>query len=243
MTVLDAYRPDVMQVCRRGHVITDLLVTFPERARSHCERCGAPTLHQCLTCGQELPGAVHVPGAEPLGLRRPPQYCAACGAAFPWTERAPAVRGPGSLPLLEALLRRVPLVVRQLRVRQGEKQPFRVEDERDLEDLLRALLPIHFDDIRHEWRTPQYASGTCTDFHLGISGIVATAKLARASVRERDLEGRLQEDIAYYQRGQNCRALVYFVYDPEVLLREPQHLETAWAGLGDDLRVRAVIAS
>ena len=47
----------------------------------------------------------------------------------------------GPLALLEELLRRLPRVIRQLRTRQGDRPPLRVEDERDLEDLLRALLP------------------------------------------------------------------------------------------------------
>ena len=100
--------PDVMQVCRNGHVITDLLHAFPERGRSHCDRCGADTLERCPTCGQELPGAVYVPGLVPVGSRRPPQFCATCGASFPWTERAPFSSPSGPLRQLETLLRRLP---------------------------------------------------------------------------------------------------------------------------------------
>src|ERR671939_1778842 len=101
MSAIAGWVQDVMQVCRNGHVITDLLHTFPERALSHCDRCGAVTLSRCLTCGREIPGAVYVPGAVPLGSRRPPQYCPTCGAAFPWAERRPAAHGPGPLPTLE----------------------------------------------------------------------------------------------------------------------------------------------
>ena len=42
---------DVMQVCRNGHVITDMLRAHPESGLSHCDRCGAPTLDRCLTYG------------------------------------------------------------------------------------------------------------------------------------------------------------------------------------------------
>src|SRR4051812_6102597 len=138
---------DVMQVCWNGHVITDLLRAYPERGRDHCDRCGAQTLHRCLTCGQELPGAIPVPGLTPVGECRPPRYCSECGAAFPWArETSPPFAAP--LVGLDVLLRRLPLVVRQLRCRQTERPPFRVEGERDLEDLLRALLALHSEDVR-----------------------------------------------------------------------------------------------
>src|SRR5438874_339984 len=144
---------DVMQVCRNGHVITDLLRSSPGSGLAHCDRCGAATLDRCPTCGRGLPGAFIVPGLQPVGARRPPLYCPACGAAFPWAREPRPAGAPTALARLEALLRRLPRVVRQLRSRQDGRPPFRVEDEKDLEDLARALLPLHFDDVRPECRT------------------------------------------------------------------------------------------
>src|SRR5437588_10824334 len=94
---------DVMQVCRNGHVVTELLRAYPDRGLSHCDRCGAATLDHCQTCGQELPGAVHVPGLVPVGCLEPPLYCSHCGAAFPWAISAPAPAAE-AWPLLECLL-------------------------------------------------------------------------------------------------------------------------------------------
>jgi hypothetical protein len=206
---------DVMQVCRNGHVITDLLRTCPERAQTHCDRCGAVTLDHCPTCGHELPGAFVVPGLQPVGARPAPCFCERCGAAFPWTrQRRLPPREP--VAILENLLRRLPDVVRQLRVRHDARPPFRVRDERDLEDLVRALLPLHFDDVRPECRTPSYAAGTRTDFLLAPENIALTIKWAQPRILE-----QVPEDAAYYRRERTCRTLVVFVYDPESLLREP----------------------
>ncbi len=233
---------DVMQVCRNGHVITDLLRTYPERALSHCDRCGAVTIEHCPTCGRDLPGAVVVPGQQPLGVRQPPGYCSTCGAAFPWTKlrRPPKAE---SLVVLEAMLRRLPLVIRQLRSRHGDRPAFRVADERDLEDLLRALLPLHFDDIRLESRTPRYSAVTRTDYLLAKEGIALTVKIAGADVRESQLIEQIREDAEYYRCAGKCRVLLEFVFDPEMRMMEPLKLESACSGAEEALQVRCVVGS
>ena len=235
-----------MQVCRNGHVITDLLHTYPERGLSHCDHCGAETLSRCTTCGRELPGADIVPGLVPIGRGQPPQYCSACGAAFPWTEQpVPSPLGPAVI--LETLLRRLPRSIRQLRTRHAERPPFRVCDEYDLEDLLRAVLPLHFEVVRPERRTPAYASGVRTDFLLGSdppgSTTAVLVKYVKPPCHERQLGEQLQEDLAYYQRQRLCRLLVTLVYDPEGRLPDARQLEATWSRAHDHLEVRCVIAT
>jgi hypothetical protein len=243
MNLNESYVQDVMQVCGNGHVITDLLNALPERALGHCDRCGAVTYDRCLTCGHPIPGGCYVPGAMPIGEPTPPKFCASCGAAYPWTRRPPGAPGPGPLSALESLLRKLPAVARQLRDRQGERPPFRVDDERDLEDLVRALLPLRFDDVRLESRTPGYAKGTRTDFLLGLSGIALTCKKATSAQGERQLGEQLQEDVAYYRKQPACRTLVCLVYDPEAVLFNPRQIETVWASCAEEMSVRPVIAS
>src|SRR5690242_10371116 len=97
---------DVMQVCLGGHVITDVLVSHPESGSSHCDRCGAPTLSRCPTCGNDIPGAAGPPGVATIGRREPPRHCPACGARFPWAEHPSADSAPGTVAVLEPLLRR-----------------------------------------------------------------------------------------------------------------------------------------
>jgi hypothetical protein len=231
---------DVMQVCLNGHVITDRLRGRPEHGLSRCDRCGAPTVHRCATCGRELPGAREVPGLEPIGRPDPPPHCPRCGAALPWAER-PKATPVDALRVLDGLLRRLPRVVRQLRVRHGDRPAFRVEDEYDLEDLLRALLPLHFDDIRPEGRTPSYAARTRTDFVLAAEGMAVTVKPVAALGDEQRLAGQLAEDVAYYERRGGVRALVCLVYDPEQRVVEPGRFE-AERQWDEGLVVRCLVA-
>jgi hypothetical protein len=239
MSAVDDLVQDVMQVCRNGHVITDLLRSCPERGRPYCDRCGAATLDRCQTCGQELPGALAVPGLVPVGPARPPLYCSLCGAAFPWVSQPAPAAAPGSLAWLEGVLRRLPRMIRQLRVREGNRPAFRVEDEKDLDDLLRAVLPLHFDDIRPQSRTPRYAAGTRTDFLLAPERIVVSARLARSEVREPQLREQLVEDVTHYcGRKDVCDALVVYIHDPEGVVRDPRALVVA-----DEFEIRCVIGS
>ena len=43
-----------------------------------------------------------------------------------------------------------------------------------LDDLMRAVLPLHFDDVRPQGRTPHYAAGTRTDFLLAPERVAVT---------------------------------------------------------------------
>ncbi len=235
----DNVTQDVMQVCRNGHVITDLLHANPDRALTHCDRCGATTIDHCPTCGKEFPGALTVPGLHLVGARRPPSYCPNCGARLPWAPQ-PAAAVPSAVACLEAMLLRIPRVVRQLRVRHSDRPPFRVQDEYDLEDLLRPLLPLHFDDIRPQCRTPRYAAATRTDFLLAKERIALTAKLTRPDLREVELMRQLQEDIDFYSNRPECNTLVVFVFDPEGTVRDPATLRAAGSV---DLELRCVVGA
>jgi hypothetical protein len=232
---------DVLLVCRNGHVITDHLKTCPEQRLTHCDRCGATTLDRCQTCGQLLPGAAVLPGLLPIGEPPLPQFCATCGAAFPWTRRGPAPGQTAPVAELTGLLRRLPAVARQLRHRQADRPPFRIEEDRDLEDLLRALLALLWDDVRPEARTPRYAARTQTDFLLSSGTLALTAKRATPNLREDELRRQLEEDADYYRRRPECRHLVVFVYDPEELLPQPGQLEQTCSASRDDLPVACII--
>ncbi len=239
--------PDVMQVCRNGHVITDLLHTFPERGLAYCDRCAAPTIDRCPTCGARLLGATFVPGLVPLGSLSAPACCFACGAPFPWAHSTTPLPAQDAIAGLEEFLRRVPRTIRQLRKRHGDRPPFVVRDEHDLEDLLRAILPLEYDEVRRESRTPSYASATRFDIRLGKEeGSVAlalTVKVVDRSLSESALQTQWQEDIAHYARARDCRAVVALVYDPELLLTNPARVEKMMSHYEGELQVGCVIAS
>ncbi|HKB04752.1 MAG TPA: DUF2321 domain-containing protein [Gemmataceae bacterium] len=228
---------DAMLVCANGHVITDRLRARPDLRLARCDRCGAATVDRCRTCGYELPGAGSVPGYETVGASRPPDACPGCGAAFPWA-RADRPPGEDAIDRLDALLRRLPRVARELG---RQRNPLSVRDDRDLDDLVRALLPVAFDDVRPEARTPLYARTTRTALYLADEGVVVVAHLVRPGVTEADLAARWEADVSEYTaRG---RAVVFFVHDPERRLPDPERLEATWSRETEGPEVYCVIAT
>lgn len=68
-------------------------------------------------------------------------------------------------------------VARQLRSRHNGRSTLEIEDEYDVQDLLHALLQLHFDDIRAEEWTPSYAGKSArVDFLLKKEKIVIEVK-------------------------------------------------------------------
>jgi hypothetical protein len=213
---------DRMLVCRSGHLITDRLTAHPELRTPRCDRCGADTLDRCDTCGTLLAGALPTLGLDPIGSR-PPTVCSTCGSPFPWAKLdEPPTDEP--LAKLDHLLRRLPRVMRELR------------PAPDLDTLVRALLHVHFDDVRPEARTPRYAAGNCVAFHLSEIEAVVVPHCVAPGIGEAELTRRWEEDVETYRT--RCRTLVFFVFDPE--RRLPERLEAVWSRSLETLEVRCV---
>jgi hypothetical protein len=120
-------------------------------------------------------------------------------------------------------------VARQLLRRHNKRETLTIKDEYDVQDLLYALLRIHFDDVRPEVWTPSYAGGSARmDFLLKNEQIVIEVKKTRDNLNDKEVGEQLIIDKVKYSEYQECKTLVCFVYDPEVKLTNP-------TGLANDL--------
>ncbi len=66
---------------------------------------------------------------------------------MPWQVRSAT---KDAVQLVAEICRRFPKTVQQLRTRHDSRLPLEVNDEYDVQDLLHALLWLHFDDVRPE---------------------------------------------------------------------------------------------
>ena len=123
---------------------------------------------------------------------------------------------------LENIFDKFHKVARQLRTRHASRGTLEINDEYDVQDLLHALLLLHFDDVRPEEWTPSYAGGSVRmDFLLKTEGIIIEVKKTRASMTAKSLGEELLIDREKYKVHPDCKKLYCFVYDPEGILGNP----------------------
>lgn len=117
-------------------------------------------------------------------------------------------------------------IVRQLRARHAHRTTLDVQDEYDVQDLLHALLLLHFADIRPEEWTPSYAGKSSRmDFLVKREQVVIETKKAGEGLGAKELGSQLIEDIARYKQHPDCNTLVCFVYDPDGWITNPRGIE------------------
>lgn len=241
---------DVQQVCLNGHQITDRYNSSPQFRQSYCSTCGEKTIHQCPECNQTIKGDYQVSGVLAIGFKTEvPTHCENCGKPFPWTVRREKVSKSASstdvldsFVLLHQICSRFHLVAKQLRSRHSDRDTLVVNDEYDTQDLLHALLHVHFDDIRPEEWSPSYAGGSSrVDFLLKNEEIVVEVKKTRESLKARQVGEQLIVDIQRYRVHPNCRKLMCFVYDPEGWISNPRGLEIDLEKNDDDFTVKVII--
>ncbi|MFC1226668.1 hypothetical protein SAMN04488511_102306 [Pedobacter suwonensis] len=131
----------------------------------------------------------------------------------------------------------------QLKHRYNQRPTIEIIDEYDVQDLLHALLKLHFKDVRAEEYTPSYAgSSTRMDFLLKEEKIVIEVKKTRERLTDREVGQQLILDAAHYSSHPNCKEMICFVYDPENRIKNPRGLEkdiSEWST--DSLKVTLLI--
>lgn len=141
------------------------------------------------------------------------------------------------------LCRNFPLFVNELGRRHASRPPMLVQDEYDVQDLLRGLLRLHFADVRSEEWTPSYgAIHARTDLLLKAERVVIETKMCRRNLTQRDVVQQLTADKAQYRTHPDCGTLVCFVYDPECRLGNPVALEDDLSEVEPQLRTLVVVS-
>ncbi len=147
------------------------------------------------------------------------------------------------IELVRKICSRFDRVVGQLQHRHEERPAFIIRDEYDVQDLLHALLVLHFDDVRPEETGPSHAAKRPrTDFLLKREQIVIEVKKTRDTLKAGVLADQLIVDIARYKAHPDCKVLVCFVYDPDKYVDNPQGLIHDLTKNHDGLEVIVIVA-
>lgn len=149
-------------------------------------------------------------------------------------RRSPA--NPGTrLPALDIalqIIRNFSMVARILSDRQHGRQPFEIESEYDVQDVLFATLRASFVEARREDLTPQLAgSSKRIDIVLPEIRSLVEAKYVRNANHARRVIGELQEDFECYHTYPGCDHIFALVFDPETHIRDSYQFGEDLSGL------------
>jgi hypothetical protein len=135
------------------------------------------------------------------------------------------------------------LFAKQLADRYDQRTTVAIADEYDVQDLMRAILWLHFDDVRPEEWTPSYA-GNCSrmDFLLKREKIVVEVKMTREKLDQKAVVNQLAEDKQRYRAHPDCQTLVCFVYDPGGRCHNPTALEDDVTSRDASFQVVVIVA-
>jgi len=144
--------------------------------------------------------------------------------------------------LVESVLEKFPVIVREISRRHGNRPSFEIHDEYDVQDFLRGLLRIFFDDIRDEEWTPSYAGASARmDLLLKSEQIVIEVKMVRKGLGEKQVREQLIIDKAYYKGHKDCKKLYCFIYDPEGRIKNPRGFEKDLSDHMDGFEIKVLV--
>ena len=149
----------------------------------------------------------------------------------------------GPVDLVETLCRRFPLLVAELAHRYDNREPLQLSDEYDVQDLLRSILRVHFDDVRPEEWNPSYGGvASRSDLLIKSEKVVIETKKTRRSLGQREVIEQLTVDKAQYRTHPDCETLICFVYDPDKRLANPSALESDLSEESAHFTTRVVVS-
>lgn len=124
--------------------------------------------------------------------------------------------------LIERILERFPNVVASINHRHAGRDGFVINDEYDVQDLLRSICKAYFDDVRDEEAVPSFAGkNSRCDLFLRKEDRFIEIKMTRNNLCDRKLGEELSVDISQYGGHPGCKRLFCFIYDPGRFVSNP----------------------
>jgi hypothetical protein len=115
--------------------------------------------------------------------------------------------------------------VRYLNTRRSAGAVLNLNNENDVQDAVYLMLRPWVHDLRSENPTDRIANRyTIKDFISFAAETVIEVKYVRDAHHGRQISSEMHDDIETYRHHPKCRTLVFFVYDPEVLIPDQESL-------------------
>lgn len=127
-----------------------------------------------------------------------------------------------------AIFRRLPEFLRAWSKSSHTEQvpPLALTGEKGLQDVINAILRLHFEDVRPEDAVPQRSgAASFVDLFLPEIGLVVEVKMTRATLKDKKIGEELLVDAGRYPAHIGCLAILAVVYDPDHFVSNPKGLE------------------
>lgn len=147
-----------------------------------------------------------------------------------------------AVALVRNLCRHFHLFAQQLLARHDGRETIRIADEYDVQDIMHALLKLHFVDVREEEPAPSVGGKSSRmDFLLKRERVIVETKMTRKNLRQKELSDQLIIDMTRYRSHPDCGTVVCFVYDPGGYCHAPAALEADLSTEADGFRTVVVV--
>jgi hypothetical protein len=101
-----------------------------------------------------------------------------------------------------------------------------LKNEADLQDLMHAILRLHYDDVRPEDPVSKRAGrASRVDFLLREARVLVETKFTRSDLRDKKVCDELLHDMGRYPRHPDCEAIFAVIYDPDRYIVNPVMIE------------------
>ncbi|MBI6742740.1 MULTISPECIES: hypothetical protein [Pseudomonas syringae group] len=163
-------------------------------------------------------------------------------AYFSFESHAPTRAETGHNIVVRALAR-FHRFAKDLEDRPRNADGITVQNEYDVQYLVNALLRLEFDNVKPEEYAPSMASGaTRLDFLLPDHDLVLEIKMTHDSKRMKSLVNELILDIGRYRAHPGCSEIIFFVYDPRGLMKNPVALQKELTEIAGNLPVTLFVS-
>ena len=144
---------------------------------------------------------------------------------------------------LSTLFKRIPDFIATLRLAANPSVPApEIENEKDLQVLVHAILRLIYPDVRPEDQVPQKAgAGSRVDFLIRDAGVIVETKMTRKSLADKKVGEELLIDWGRYQRHPDCRGIFALVYDPNRYIHNPAGLEYDLSQGAAEISTRVIV--
>ncbi len=189
------------------------------------------------------PAGAPAPSPVSVSLPSTPSTPPAPAPADPPIAAAPKPQTGDPLEFVRKSCTRFHSVARQLRLRREYRPTLDVEDERDVQDLLYALLRYELDEVSaHEW-VPQYQQPIpSVALVLPRHRLAVVAKKTKTGCGPRELTQQLAIDGQEFSPSAGYQTIVYFIYDPDGRIGNPRGLEADLTKVSDTQVIEVIIA-